>query len=633
MKEKPIARRQRSPRPWALLLVLALLALGPAASQEQTGKPASSTKARVEAMKQAAKEKAAAPPQTAPAAAAEPVDETFGETIFVRIVNIDVFVRDKDGNPVTGLQKEDFDLFENDKPLAITNFYEYKEGKEVKEETLEPVKRDRPRNRDEVFDSHPGLKASEVPEDQRLNLVVYIDQQNITPIARNKLFRYLRQFLNTKLDRDDRVMLVTYNRSLKVVRPFTTDPQLIADATYELEKHTGGRTTQNSDRIDVLKEIDEGRDCQMSFGRAKLYAENVFNDLQFTLDGLRTAIDQLAGVPGRKAMLYVSEGLQMRAGEDVFWAIDERYKEGGDQSSESGVGNNDCSSALMESFHYDASSRLTDIANVAAANRVTMYTIDAAGLRIGGLRSAEFGSIGLSTNIESIYTRNLQDTLMFLADKTGGKAIVNTNNFLDGLTSVGSDFDNFYSLGFQPSHAGTGRRYPIEVRLKKDVMRTRGIKEAGIRSRDSYRDKPLEQEMSEATLAALSFGFESNVHGVRLEVEDMIPAERNGEYVVHLKIMVPIDSLQLYPVGDTWEARMRLWVQAIDGEGRTSAVQEQRWTLAPPIPTKDLEIVKAKYTTYVIPMVMRRGDQRVAIALRDELSAKTSYVTQHVAVG
>jgi hypothetical protein len=55
-----------------------------------------------------------------------------------------------------------------------------------------------------------------VPEDQRLNLVVYVDQQNITPINRNKLFRYLRQFLNTKLDRDDRVMLVTYNRSLKV---------------------------------------------------------------------------------------------------------------------------------------------------------------------------------------------------------------------------------------------------------------------------------------------------------------------------------------------------------------------------------------------------------------------------------
>jgi VWFA-related protein len=627
-----------------LFLVLFLLALGPTVSSQEPAKPKGKGHGSGRAASTQDQPAAKAGETVAPDAEGDDSKDAdqkeeespFGETIFVRIVNVDVFVRDKDGNPVKGLKKEDFELYEGDKPIAITNFYEYEGGKEVAtDHPVEPAKKERPKNRDEVFDSHPGLKASDVPEDQRLNLVVYVDQQNITPIARNKMFRFLRQFLNTKVTRDDRVMLVTYNRSLKVVRGFTSDPQLIADATYELEKHTGGRTTQQSDRIDVLKEIDEGKDCQMSMGRAKLYAENVFNDMQFTLDGLKTAIDQLAGVPGRKAMLYLSEGLQMRAGEDIFWAMDERYKEGSGNSNESGVGNTDCGNAIMESFHYDSSRRLTDIANTAAANRVTLYTIDAAGLRIGGLRSAEFGSIGLSTNIESIYTRNLQDTLMFLADKTGGKAIVNTNNFLEGLAKVGDDFDNFYSLGFQPSHAGTGRRYPLTVKIKKDVMREHQIKAENIRSRDSYRDKPLEQEMGDATLAALNFGFESNNHGVRLEVGEVLQGERNGEYVVHLLIKVPIDSLQLYPLGnsDTWEARMRLWVQAIDGEGRTSQVQEQRWTLQPPIPTQDLETVKQKYTTFELPMVMRRGDQRVAVAFRDEISAKTSYVTQHVTVG
>jgi VWFA-related protein len=596
---------RRLPRRSLGLVLPALLALGPAASQEPAPQP-----------------------QTADAGASS----AFGETIFVRVVNVDVFVRDKDGNPVTGLEAEDFELYEDGKPVAITNFYEFEEGKEVRPPKPQVAEPERPRSREDVFTSHPGLQPSEVPEDQRLNLVVYVDQQNITPISRNKMFRYLRQFLNTKLDRDDRVMLVTYNRSLKVVRPFTSDPQLVADATYELEKHTGGRSMQNSERIDVLKDIDEGRDCQMSFGRAKLYAESVFNDLQFTLDGLRAAVDQLAGVPGRKALLYLSEGLPMRAGEDIFWAIDERFREG-DQSGGSGFGGNDCSNAVMETFHYDASRRLTDIANVASANRVTFYTVDAAGLRIGGLRSAEFGSIGLSTNIESIYTRNLQDTLMFLADKTGGRSIINTNNFLDGLAKVADDFDNFYSLGFQPSHAGTGRRYPLTVKIKKDVMRERGIKEANIHSRDSYRDKPLEQEMGDATLAALTFGFESNQHGLRLVVDDMIQREKGGEFTVQLLVQVPIESLQLYPVGDTWEARMRLWVQAIDTQGRTSSVQEQKWTLSPPIPAKDLESVRSKYTTMVIPMVMRRGEQRVAVALRDELSAKTSYVTLPVAVG
>ncbi len=507
-------------RPSILLLGLVFLALGPAASQDRPAKPKPD-------------DAASAKPETKDETAEEEDASPFGETIFVRVVNVDVFVRDKDGNPVTGLTQDDFELYEDGKPIAITNFYEYKEGKEVREEEAPaPEKRDRPRSRDEVFESHPGLATSDVPEDQRLNLVVYVDQQNITPINRNKLFRYLRQFLNTKLDRDDRVMLVTYNRSLKVVRPFTTDSQLVADATYELEKHTGGRSTQNSDRIDVLKDIDEGRDCQMSFGRAKLYAENVFNDLQFTLDGLRTAMDQLAGVPGRKAVLYVSEGLQMRAGEDVFWAIDERFRDGGGDSQQgASVGAGDCSNAIMESFHYDASRRLTDIANAASANRVTIYTVDAAGLRIGGLRSAEFGSIGLSTNIESIYTRNLQDTLMFLADKTGGRSIVNTNNFLDGLSSIGADFDNFYSLGFQPSHAGTGRRYPLEVKIKKDVMRAHNIKDSNVRiarqlsrqaprTGDGRRDAgrphlrlPEQQPQPEARSRGHDPGREGRLHG------------------------------------------------------------------------------------------------------------------------
>jgi len=618
------ARTARRGWRWLALGALGiLLVLAPASSQEPAS-PATGTAPAAQAVP---------PGPAAETAAEEPqVADAFGETIFVRLVNVDVFVRDKDGNPVTGLEAGDFELYEDDKPVRITNFFEFEGGKEVRPPAPDaPKDPEKPRRREDVFTSHPTLQASDVPEDQRLNLVIYVDQLNITPPGRNKLFRFLRQFLNTKLDRDDRVMLMTYNRSIKVVRPFTSDPQLVADATYELEKHTGGRTLQNSERIDMLKEIDEGRDCQMSMGRAKLYAESVYNDLQFTLDGMREAVDQLAGVPGRKALLYVSEGLPMRSGEDVFWAIDERFRDG---QSESAVSSGlDCSNAIMETFHYDASRRLTDIANTAAANRVTFYTIDAAGLRVGGLRSAEFGSIGLSTNIESIYTRNLQDTLLFLADKTGGKAIVNTNNFLGGLEGVAADFDNYYSLGFMPSHAGTGRRYRLEVRIKKDVMRDRGIKSAGIRSRDSYRDKPLEQEMGDATLAALTFGFESNPLGVRLVPRDMIRRE-NGDYMVSLDVRVPLESLQLVPVGDVYEARMRLWIQAIDGKGRISSVGEQKWSLKP-IPAAELEetLAKYEYTTYELKLNMREGDQRVAVAVRDEISAKTSYVTQHVPVG
>ena len=76
-------------------------------------------------------------------------------------------------------------------------------------------------------------------------------------------------------------------------------------------------------------------------------------------------VDSLAGMPGRKAVLYVSDGLQMIAGQDVFYAVQSKYDE---QSSST---DDDAPSTTSPA----ASSELTAQAN---ANRVTFYTIDAA---------------------------------------------------------------------------------------------------------------------------------------------------------------------------------------------------------------------------------------------------------------
>src|SRR5688572_21745609 len=50
--------------------------------------------------------------------------EKLVETIEVRVTNIDVVVTDRKGNPVSGLTKDDFELFDNNKQQVITNFYE-----------------------------------------------------------------------------------------------------------------------------------------------------------------------------------------------------------------------------------------------------------------------------------------------------------------------------------------------------------------------------------------------------------------------------------------------------------------------------------------------------------------------------
>src|SRR5947199_3131789 len=56
--------------------------------------------------------------------AAASLAQEAAETIEVRVVNVDVVVRDRAGKPVSGLTKNDFEIFANGQKREITNLYE-----------------------------------------------------------------------------------------------------------------------------------------------------------------------------------------------------------------------------------------------------------------------------------------------------------------------------------------------------------------------------------------------------------------------------------------------------------------------------------------------------------------------------
>ncbi len=554
---------------------------------------------------------------TAPASSDVP-RATFGEEIRVKVVNIPVYVTDKKtGEPITGLSIDDFELIEDRRPVTITNFYEVRDGDRFNEdgEKVEPGA-----SSGDVLSSHPDIARrggfDDVPADQRLHLVIYVDHFNIRPFNRNRVFRFLREFLRSNVQRSDRVMLVTYNRGdPKIVRTFTSDHAVITRALHEIETHTGGRSQYDSERRDLLRDLEEARSEGLVMGRVRMFAENVYNDMQFTLDGMRSMVNDLGGIPGRKAMLYVSDGLPMRAAEEMFHAADEKLR--GDTSITGGQGVN-----VLDSLQYDLSRRFRELTRAANANNVAFYTIDAAGLRSSSLRGAETGYTEFSTNIDSIATSNMQSTLHYMADETGGQAITNTNNFSGGFEKIANDFGNYYSLGFQPSHAGSGRTYNIQCKVK--------MKRVRVRCKDNYRDKPIEVEMADSTLAGLRFGFQKNDLGIQLVPKESIPSA-NGTYVVHVDVRIPIGKVTLYPLGEVHEARLRAWVQAQDSNGDLSPVSQERIEF--PIPADDLERAQKLFYTWTLPLRMAPGDQKLSVGVRDELAGVTSFVSRTLRIG
>jgi VWFA-related protein len=405
---------------------------------------------------------------------------------------------------------------------------------------------------------------------------------------------------------------VSYDRSLHVRRTFTSDPHLIATALLELEKVSGQGVHQDSDRREVLRQIEESQSVNEAVMYARSYAQSAFNDLSFSIDGLKDIVDSLAGLPGRKAILYVSDGLQQVVGQDIWYAVQGKYGEK--------------TSALTEQFQYDASRRFEELTAQANANRITFYTIDAAGLRTYSSISAETqtaGQPGQGVFIDSIQISNLQSPLQMMAEKTGGVAVINSNIVTPQLEKIAADFNSYYSLGYTPTHYGDGRYHRIEVKVK-------GKKGLQVRHREGYRDKNTEARMSDGTLAALRFPFENNPLGIQVELGT--PTRRSdGYYLQPVVVKIPIGKLVLVPRETTHEARVRLFIAAVDTDGNTSEVQQVPLPIS--IPIADVATATGKDYVYTMSLLMRGGDQKVAVGVRDDVAAEASFVSRSVRVG
>ncbi|MEM7052833.1 MAG: VWA domain-containing protein [Acidobacteriota bacterium] len=531
--------------------------------------------------------------------------DVFVDVVEVNIVNVEVYVTDKKGNRITGLTKDDFEIFEDGKPMAVSNFYAVEDGRPVEGEFADIVP---PEESPEAIAVAAPDQEPELPPEQQLSLVIYIDNFNIRPPNRNRALRDIRTFLTRNVRAGDQVMLVSYERSLKIRRPFTRDPQVVASALEELERLTGYAAQRDFDRRETLDRIEDARSSAEALTWVRGYAENIQNDLRFTIGALKEITSSLAGLPGRKAILYVSDGVPMVAGQDLFHAVDGIHGSG--------------SGAITEAFGYDASARFRELASQANANRITFYTLDAAGLRVSNAISAE-NSRSEPLGIESINTSNLQSPLRFVADTTGGFAIVNRNRFDGLLERVATDFKTFYSLGYRAPEAGRGRYHRIKVKLKNG----KGLR---VRHREGYRDKTVEARMADGALSVLHFNFERNPLGARLFFGTESRRDRRF-FTVPIEVRIPISKLVQIPRGETHESRLRLYIAAMDDEGGTSPVQQQAIPIS--IPTDEIENARKQDYVYTLSLLMREGDHKVAVGIRDEVASQESFVLGQVRVG
>jgi len=597
-----------------------------------------------------------------PPAASKP--PSFSESLDVDVVNIDVYATDRNGHRVTGLKKEDFEVLDDGKRVSITNF-----------EAPEAVSGGGAPSRTEGG-------ATRAPE-EGWSLVVFVDDLNIQPAHRARALRQLGEFLDREVSPGDQVMLVTNDLGLRIRVPFTSDRAALDQGLREISGLAARGSDTASDRrhaVDAILSIQKDAvsdpvdrvPCPQNIATpAHTYASTRRQEVLQSLSALTVLVNSLSGVPGRKAVLHVSDGLPLTPGEEVFQYLAEICgghgtsgfgKSAGTSSdslqqqrmvnrlrgSENGnlpdskLPDEDAaavydiatlkpqsykgvSQAPMDAQSYSVARNLQALTAHANAHRVTLYTLQASGLQGSDASDAGFGPnerLLQFPSIGKLMRSSLRDSLQMMSDATGGRSILDANDAGSDLTRMREDFTSAYSLGFNPAHAGDGREHKLTVRAKKPGVT--------LRYRQSYRDKPVLERSVDRTLAALFYGIEENPLDVAVEIGEQNPAQ-NGDYAVPVRLRIPLFKLAILNQDNVFEGKLRLLFAVRDDQGGTSSVRQVEVPLH--IPRKEVLSALGQYYVYTLTLNLKPGPQRVAVAVRDDMAATTSYLSRPVVVG
>jgi VWFA-related protein len=562
--------------------------------------------------------------------------DLFFDAVEVHVVNVEVVVTDRDGNPVTGLQREDFELYEDGERVDLTHFFAVVARQAGEGQLADPVAAD----------------LLQKPETERLNLVIFVDNFNLRPESRNALFGELRDYLTERLDSRDRVMIVTLDDTVQVALGFTNDSEALLATLARLEREAGRLIHFDAQQQDLLRRIQSATlmTPQAAGGLSSRYyelsesdagrmaqevtqvAEQRVQRVRFTVEALRRFTDSLAGLGGRKALLYVSDGIPVRPADSLARAWVSKFESWILRDMPGLSSQLQEMTSLEGSSRYDVSDLIDGLTSHASANRVAFYPISSSGRAMGRGTSLSAESAGITSSgggggswreVTDIETTTREMALLQLAEGTGGVAFTRTANIGGLLDRIEKDFTTFYSLGFSPAEDPGDRLRRIEVRLpNRRGLQVRHLK--GVQQRD-----PL-SNLQDLTLSALHYSLQDNPLEVRLQPGEPVQTGRNA-YRVPVMVQVPFQKLLLIPDQEVHAGQLTLFVVARDQRGDVSAMQ--RVELPIRIPNEQLLEALRHVATYPMELEMRPGAQTIAVGVRDHLGRVDSTVYLDLVVG
>jgi VWFA-related protein len=356
-----------------------------------------------------------------------PAQSQYRVHVTTELVLVNVVARDKKGNLVRDLKKDDFTLFEDRKKQSISTF-DFENVDELATAGAAEATVSGTQGQNGLLRNSPANQAAFQARDRRL-MLLFFDFSAMDPEQIDRSVDAAKKFIQTKRQPADLIALVSLATTLRIDLDFTDDRNKVLSV---LMAYTGSQG----------QGFDNGA-TGSSEGTAETSGAFTADDTDYNtfsadrkLLALQSIMQTLGKISQKKAIVYFSNGI-----------------------SQSGVDNQSALRAVTAS---------------AVKANVSIYPVDIRGLQVfppGGEaqnaslhgQSAYNGSAVLSDLSNNAAT---QETLSTLAADTGGKAFFDSNDFGGVFAQVQQDTSAYYVLGFTSTNAlkdGKFRHLRVQV--------------------------------------------------------------------------------------------------------------------------------------------------------------------------
>ncbi len=428
------------------------------------------------------------PPPPPPSPSEQTPSDEATLRVASRLVQVNVIVQDKDGNPVSDLTKDDFTLFDKGQQQQIALFSGLTRGVS----TISPAGADA-----------PNLFSNRVQgTSERGNSVTVILMDSVNTKFHDLAYVRARviAFARTLTPQDQVALYLLTPSKLYVLHDFTNDPEtLVRSMAGDSADADAATKRANKLIIDAFAESNY------------FYKGGRMGVVENTSQAMKQIAKNVANIPGRKSLVWISGGFPLYIGErDQIGARSQRY---------------------------NFSPLVSATAKMLANADLAVYPVDARGLW------APPGGRG--------YILPNFDSMLAIAEGTGGHASYNTNDISGAIRKAIDDSVSSYVLAYYP----TNNNWDYSFRSISVKLARKGVQ---LRYRTGYYAIPDSNDGSGMPEQLISNAIHSPIQimDLGLEVRAGAIATSGGR---ELTVNVHIDSSRMH-----FEKNGERWTDSLD---------------------------------------------------------------------